>query len=137
MSMQWNTNAFVGTILVVSLIIISIIKPGGAIEEKITFNGKLDARKVYNTLGISMTICLLNGGLILYAGDQRPVLLILAIIIFALDISLTIRYVNSHMFREEIFYCYFKNYFCSFLACSDFGSHVNSTPSLRNSRIST
>ena len=87
--MQWNTNAFVGTILVVSLIIISIIKPGGAIE------GKLDARKVYNTLGISMTICLLNGGLILYAGDQRPVLLILAIIIFALDISLTIRYVNS------------------------------------------
>ena len=82
--MQWNTNAFVGTILVVSLIIISIIKPG-----------KLDARKVYNTLGISMTICLLNGGLILYAGDQRPVLLILAIIIFALDISLTIRYVNS------------------------------------------
>ena len=93
--MQWNTNAFVGTILVVSLIIISIIKPGGAIEEKITSNGKLDARKVYNTLGISMTICLLNGGLILYAGDQRPILLILAIIIFALDISLTIRYVNS------------------------------------------
>ena len=44
--MQWNTNAFVGTILVVSLIIISIIKPGGAIEEKITSNGKLYARKV-------------------------------------------------------------------------------------------
>lgn len=54
--MQWNTNAFVGTILVVSLIIISIVKPGGIIEEKITFNGKLDARKAYNTLGISMTI---------------------------------------------------------------------------------
>ena len=87
--MQWNTNAFVGTILVVSLIIISIVKPGGIIEEK------LDARKAYNTLGISMTICLLNGGLILYAGDQRPILLILAIIIFALDIFLTIRYVNS------------------------------------------
>ena len=85
--MQWNTNAFVGTILVVSLIIISIIKPGGAIEEKITSNGKLDARKVYNTLGISMTICLLNGGVILYAGDPRPALLILAIIIIALDIS--------------------------------------------------
>ena len=33
--MQWNTNAFVGTILVVSLIIISIIKPGGAIEENL------------------------------------------------------------------------------------------------------
>ena len=31
--MQWNTNAFVGTILVVSLIIISIVKPGGIIEE--------------------------------------------------------------------------------------------------------
>lgn len=93
--MRWNTNAFVGTILVVSLIIISIVKPGGIIEEKITSNGKLDARKAYNTLGISMTICLLNGGLILYAGDQRPILLILAIIIFALDIFLTIRYVNS------------------------------------------
>lgn len=33
--MQWNTNAFVGTILVVSLIIISIVKPGGIIEEKL------------------------------------------------------------------------------------------------------
>lgn len=93
--MQWNTNAFVGTILVVSLIIISIVKPSGIIEEKITSNGKLDARKAYNTLGISMTICLLNSGLILYAGDQRPILLIFAIIIFALDIFLTIRYVNS------------------------------------------
>ena len=93
--MRWNTNVFVGTILVVSLIIISIVKPGGIIEEKITSNGKLDAKKAYNTLGISMTICLLNGGLILYAGDQRPILLILAIIIFALDIFLTIRYVNS------------------------------------------
>ena len=93
--MQWNTNAFVGTILVVSLIIISIIKPGGVIEEKITSNGKFDTRKAYNTLGISMTICLLNGGLILYAGDEHPFLLILAIVIIALDISLTIRYVNS------------------------------------------
>ena len=43
--MQWNTNAFVGTILVVSLIIISIVKPGGIIEEKINYNGKLYARK--------------------------------------------------------------------------------------------
>ncbi len=73
----------------------SICFSGVIIEEKITSNGKLDARKAYNTLGISMTICLLNGGLILYAGDQRPILLILAIIIFALDIFLTIRYVNS------------------------------------------
>ena len=30
-----------------------------------------------------------------------------------------------------------KNYFCSFLACSDFGSQVSSTPSLRNCRMST
>lgn len=88
-------NIYFGTALVVSLIIISIIKPGGAIEEKITSNGKFDARKAYNTLGISMTICLLNGGLILYAGDEHRFLLILAIVIIVLDISLTIRYVNS------------------------------------------
>ena len=88
-------NIYFGTALIVSLIIISIIKPGGAIEEKITSNGKFDARKAYNTLGISITICLLNGGLILYAGDEHPFLLILAIVIIVLDISLTIRYVNS------------------------------------------
>ena len=69
--MQWNTNAFVGTILVVSLIIISIVKPGGIIEEKITSNGKLDARKAYNTLGISMTICLLNGNVINFSKKQK------------------------------------------------------------------
>lgn len=84
-----------GTALVIFLIIISIIKPGGVIEEKITSNGKLDSRKAYNTIGISMTICLLNGGLILYAGDEHPFLFILSMIIIVLDISLTIRYVNS------------------------------------------
>lgn len=99
--MQWNTYTFLGTVLVVSLIIISIIKPGGAIEEKITSNGKFDTRKAYNTLGISMTICLLNGGLIRYAGDEHPFLLILAIVIIVLDISLTIRYVNSGKINKK------------------------------------
>lgn len=94
-------NIYFGTALVVSLIIISIIKPGGAIEEKITSNGKFDTRKAYNTLGISMTICLLNGGLIRYAGDEHPFLLILAIVIIVLDISLTIRYVNSGKINKK------------------------------------
>ena len=35
-----------------------------------------------------------------------------------------------------LFENHFRNYFCSFLECSDFGSQVSSTPSLRNSRIS-
>ena len=46
------------------------------------------------------------------------------------------RYVDFQSFLL-LFENHFRNYFCSFLACSDFGSQVSSTPSLRNSRIST